>query len=68
MAAIDNLNELILSGFKKGSTIDQLTAMYINLEKKTGRKILRWDARRKVEQVLLDDYLKLIKSETQGAM
>lgn len=57
MAAIKDIKTLVLSGFKKGSTIDQLTVTYMNLEKESGGKMLRKEARAHVEKIILEDYL-----------
>lgn len=59
MAAIKDIKTIVLSGFKKGSTIDQLAVTYMNLEKESGNKMLRKDARAQVEKIILEDYLHL---------
>lgn len=58
------LNEnLILNDFRKGTTIAQLTSSLCNSEKKEGIKLAQKDARARVEEVVLKDYLRAMRNQ-----
>lgn len=61
MAAV-NIKALILSSFKRGSTIDQLAITYMSqIRKDSKNKMLKREARLEVEKIILEDYLKDMK-------
>lgn len=62
---MNDQKELILSSFKKGLSIEGISKT-IHCEmnassKKTDSKVTRYEARRIVEQTILEDYLKILK-------
>jgi hypothetical protein len=55
------MKQLVLSSFKKGSTIDGISKMIHCEIKRNNKKYSQKTARTEVEQIILEDYLKALE-------